>query len=226
MAGHTGPDWVTMPYRVVFDVSERLPQLAVGAVATVVLLVVIAIGLRNADLVLARWPVVLGLGAGLLGLTWLVGGLWAFALAVAVVTVVVVALELAGRPAEDDGSESYVPPTPRRQPYGFLGLLAGLGALVFAAGIGLPMIAAVDLQRKLADGQALVLEGPVMIEEGGKTECLVVDAERFCYSNSTSTPGWNRQRTILGGPFDTGDQVRLSIVGGQIVRIEVAETAT
>jgi hypothetical protein len=215
-----------MPYRVVFDVSERLPQLAVGVVATVVLLVVIAVGLRNADLVLARWPVVLGLGAGLLGLTWLVGNLWAYAIAVVVAAVVVVALELAGRPAEDDGSESYVPPPPRRQPPGLFGLMVGLFALVFAAGIGLPMIAAVDLQRKLLDGQATVVEGAVMIETGGKSECLVVDAERFCYSNTTSTPGWNRQRTILGGPFDTGDQVRLSVVGGQIVRIEVANTAT
>ena len=48
-----------MPYRGVFDVSERLPQLAVGVVATVVLLAIIAIGLLNADVVLARWPVVL-----------------------------------------------------------------------------------------------------------------------------------------------------------------------
>jgi hypothetical protein len=215
-----------MPYRVVFDVSERLPQLAVGAVATVVLIVVIAVGLRNADLVLARWPVVLGLGAGLLGSTWLIGGLWAYTLAVAVVAAVVVALELAGRPAEDDGSDSYEPPPPGRQPPGFIGLIVGLFALVLAAGIGLPMIAAFDLQRKLLDGQALVVEGPVMVEEHGKSECLVVDAERFCYSDGGNTPGWNRRRTIVGGPFDTGDQVRLSIVGGQIVRIEVASTET
>jgi hypothetical protein len=215
-----------MPYRVVFDVSERLPQLAVGVVATVVLLAIIAIGLLHADVVLARWPVVLGLGAGLLGLTWLIGNLWAYALAVAVVTAVIVALELAGRPAEDDGSDSYVPPPPRRQPPGLLGMMAGLGGLVFAAGIGLTMIGAFDLQRKLLAGQATVLEGPVMIETGGKTECLVVDAQRFCYSDTTSTPGWNRQRTLLGGPFDTGDEVRLSIVGGQIVRIEVATPQT
>ena len=215
-----------MPYRVVFDVSERLPQLAVGVVATVVLVIVIAVGLWNVDAVLGRWPVVLGLGAGLLGLTWLIGNLWAYALAVAVATAVIVALELAGRPAVDDGSESYVPPPPRRQPPGSIGLLVGLFALVFAAGIGLPMIAAFDLQRKLLAGQATVVEGPVMIEQGGKSECLVVDAQRFCYSNATSTPGWNRQRTILGGPFDTGDQVRLSIVGGQIVRLEVATPQT
>jgi hypothetical protein len=215
-----------MPYRVVFDVSERLPQLAVGVAATIVLLAIIAIGLLNADVVLARWPVVLGLGAGLLGLTWLIGNLWAYALAVAVVTTVIVALELAGRPAEDDGSESYVPPPPRRQPPGLMGMMAGLFALVFAAGIGLSMIGAFDLQRKLLAGQALVVEGPVMIEPGGKTECLVVDAQRFCYSDTHSTPGWNRQRTLLGGPFDTGDQVRLSIVNGQIVRIEVADTRT
>jgi hypothetical protein len=211
-------------YEVVFDVSERLPQLAVGAAATVVLLIVIAVGLRNPDLVLARWPVVLGLGAGLLGLTWLIGGLWAYTLAVGVVTVVIAALELAGRPAADDGSESYVPPPPRRQPPGSIGLMVGLFALVLAAGIGLPMIATIDLQRKLQNGQATVVEGPVMVEERGKSECLVVDAQRFCYSDGAVTPGWNRRRTILGGPFDTGDQVRLSVIGGQIVRIEVAHT--
>jgi hypothetical protein len=84
------------------------------------------------------------------------------------------------------------------------------------------MVGAIDLERRLMAGEATVVEGPVMIEAGGKQECLVVDAERFCYSNAGVQPGYNRVQTILGGPFTTGDQVRMSVIGDQIVRIEVA----
>ena len=84
------------------------------------------------------------------------------------------------------------------------------------------MFAAIGLERQLLAGEATIVEGPFVIESHVKSECLVVDAQRFCYSNATVQPGYNRVRTILGGPFDTGDQVRLSVIGDQIVRIEVA----
>jgi hypothetical protein len=208
-------------YTVVFDVSERLPQLALGvvAVALVLLLAVAAVSLRSG--LLPRWPLVLGIGAGVLAAQFLLGQLWAFALAVAVVAGVIIALELVGRPEDHDWQ--HVQPRPsRRMPYGQGGLLAGIVALAIAASLGLPMVGAVDLERRLMAGEATVVEGPVMIEAGGKQECLVVDAERFCYSNAGVQPGYNRVQTILGGPFTTGDQIRMSVIGDQIVRIEVA----
>ncbi len=212
-----------MTYEVVFDVSERLPQLGVGVVAAIVLVVVIAVGLWDSDVVVARWPLVLGIGAGLLVVVWLLGELWAFALAVVAGTAVVAALEWSNRPTvdEDDGSDHYQPRPPRRVQYGAGGMIVGLFALVLAAGTGLPMIAAFDLQRQLLDGQATVVEGPVMIEERGKSECLVIDAQRFCFSDGSIMPGYNRRQTILGGPFQAGDVVRLSVIAGQIVRVEV-----
>jgi hypothetical protein len=208
-------------YQVVFDVSERLPQLAVGVVAAIVLLVVIAAGLRDAEVVVAWWPLVLGLGAGLLAIEWLLGGLWVYALAVVTVTAVVAALEWATRPRADD-DDAYVPPPPRRMQSGAGGMVVGLFALVAAAGIGLPMVGAFELERRLLDGQATIVEGPVMIESRGKTDCLVVDAQRFCYPDAEIIPGFNRHQTIPGGALRTGDRVRLSVVAGEIVRIEVA----
>ena len=210
-----------MTYAVVFDVSERLPQLALGVIAAVlvVVLCVAAISLRGG--LLPRWPLVLGIGAGVLAAQFLLGQLWAFALAVAVVAGVVIALELAGRP-EDHDWQHVQPRLSRRMPYGQSGLLAGIFALAIAAVLGIPMVGALDLERRLMAGEASVVDGPVMIVAGGKQECLVVDAQRFCYSNAEVQPGWNRVQTVLGGPFGTGDQVRLSIIDDQIVRIEVA----
>ena len=210
-----------MTYTVVFDVSERLPQLALGVVAAalVVILAVAAVSLRGG--LLPRWPLVLGIGAGVLAAQFLLGQLWAFALAVAVVAGVVIALELAGRP-EDHDWQHVQPRLSRRMPYGQGGQLAGIFALAIAAFLGIPMVGALDLERRLAAGEATVVDGPVMIVAGGRQECLVVDAQRFCYSNAEVQPGWNRTQTVLGGPFATGDQVRLSIIDDQIVRIEVA----
>jgi hypothetical protein len=203
-------------YEVVFDVSERLPQLAVGVVAAVVLLVVIAGGLWSIDAVLACWLLVLGVGAGLLAIQGLLGHEWPYVLALGVAVAVIVALESAGRPEDDDR------PSARRMPHGAGGLGVGAVALVLAAVVGLPMIGAIDLERRLLDGYATVVEGPVTVEDRGESECVVVDAERFCYSDGIVQAGYNRRRTVLGAPFTTGDQVRLSIIGDQIVRIEVA----
>jgi hypothetical protein len=208
-------------YQVVFDVSERLPQLAMGVVATIILFVVIAVGLWDVDAVLARWPLVLGLGVGFLAAQWLIGQLWVYVLGILVVTVVVSIIEWSMR-RRDDEDDFDVPRPPRRTQPGSFGMVFGVFALVLASAIGLAAFAAIDLQMRLLDGQATVVEGRVVIEDHGKSECLVVDAQRFCYSDAAVTAGWNRRRTILGGPFDTGDQVRLSVISGQIVRIEVA----
>ncbi len=210
-----------MTYEVVFDVSERLPQLAVGVVASGALVVLILVGLVNTDALLKRWPILLGVGAAFAGLQFVLAHEWPFAIATAVGVGVIYALETAGLPdADPDWHE--VPGWSRRVPRGGGAVMAGTFGLIFAVFVGLPMYAAVGLERQLLAGEATVLEGPVMVEARPKEECLVVDAQRYCYSNAIVQPGYNRTRTILGGPFDTGDQVRLSVIGDQIVRIEVA----
>jgi hypothetical protein len=199
-----------MTYEVVFDIWQRLPQLAIGAVAAVALVVVIGLGLLwDIDDLIGRWRPVFGLGAACLCLEWLVVGEWPFALFEALVIGVMIVLARAPRSKADK-----LPPGSRR-------LIIGVFMLVFATGQGLPMIAAIDLERRLMDGQALVVEGPVTIEGFGKTECLSVAGQRFCYSEATVTPGYNRQRYLIGG-LQNGAQVRLSILDGMIVRLEVA----
>lgn len=209
-----------MTYAVVFDVSERLPQLVVGVAAAVILVFLILLGIVNTDRLLERWRIVLGVGAAFAGLQFLLAHTWAFAIATGVGAGVIYALESAGLPEADPNWHET--PYGRRVPRGGGAVIAGTFGLIYAVFVGLPMYAAVDLERQLLAGEATVVEGPVMIEAGGKQECLVVDARRFCYSNATVQPGYNRVRTILGGPFDTGDQVRLSVIDDQIVRIEVA----
>ena len=204
-----------MTYQVLFDVSQRLPQLAVGIVAMVGLVVVTVAGLFDVEILLGRWALVLGFGAACVGLEWLVTGEWPYILAGAIVIWVVVALDRAGGSATD---------RPGRTPPGAASLIAGVVLLILAVGQGLPMVAAIDLQRRLAAGEATIIEGPATVEDAGKEECLVVDGQRFCYSESTVSPGYNRRRYI-DGPLHTGLQLRLSVLDGLIVRLEVGSEA-
>jgi hypothetical protein len=67
----------------------------------------------------------------------------------------------------------------------------------------------------------LILEGTVTVESFVKTECLVVADQRFCYSDSGVSPGYNRRQYFIGA-LESGSQVRLSIIDDLIVRLEVA----
>jgi hypothetical protein len=209
-----------MTYEVLFDVSQRLPQLAIGIAASVALVGVIAFGLYDSDEALKRSPLVLLIGATCVGLQWLVVGEWPYLLGGAVVIMVIIGLELAGK---GTSGEDPIPPAKGRrigmQP-GAAIFMVGLFTLILAAFQGLPMVKAIDLDRRLLAGEATVIEGTVTVESFGKSECLSVDEERFCYSEATVTPGYNRQRYI-NGPLETGLHVRLSVIDDQIVRLEV-----
>ena len=199
-----------MTYEVVFDVWQRLPQLALGVVAALGLLVVIGAGLWNFDALVPRWPLVLGLGTTCLFLQWLIVGEWPYVVAGSVAIGIMVGLARAPRAPAD------------KLPVGSRRLIVGLFMLVIAAFQGLPMVAAIDLDRRLMDGEAQIVEGPVRFGPfGGKAECLNVDGQRFCYSEWIVTAGYNRPRYLIGALRD-GDQVRLSVIDGLIVRWEVA----
>jgi hypothetical protein len=77
----------------------------------------------------------------------------------------------------------------RRLPLG-IGLFGfGFFLLIFAAFQGLPMVAAIGLNQRLLDGQATIVEGTVTVQSfGSKSECLIVDEQQFCYSESIVSP--------------------------------------
>jgi hypothetical protein len=200
-----------MTYETVFDVSQRLPQLALGVVAAVALVMVLLAAFLDVDGALRRGRVVLGLGAILLAIQWFVVGEWPFVVALVVVTGVIVLLERAGDPDA---------PATRRWIPGAGPLLVGVFALILSTFQGLPMVAAIGLSNRLAAGDASVVEGPVTIKSFGKTECLTVETQRFCYSEAEVTPGYNRRQYLFGG-LATGSYVRLSVIDGLIVRLEV-----
>jgi hypothetical protein len=209
-----------MTYEVLFDVSQRLPQLAIGIAAAVALVGVIAFGLLDSDEALKRWPLILIIGATCVGLQWLVVGEWPFVLGGAVVIIVIIGLERAGEgmTGQDSTDPAARKPIGMRPGAAIFGV--GLFTLILAAFQGLPMVAAIDLDRRLLAGEAKVIEGTVTVKSFGKSECLSVAEQRFCYSESTVTPGYNRQRYI-NGPLETGFHVRLSVIDDQIVRLEV-----
>lgn len=53
-----------MPYRIIFNVADRVPDTALGATALLVFAGVGVAALWRLDAVLARWPLVLTAGAG------------------------------------------------------------------------------------------------------------------------------------------------------------------
>jgi hypothetical protein len=206
-----------MAYRVVFDVADRLPEIALGATALAVFAGVAVAALWRLDVLLARWPLVLTVGAGLYALEAVVNRpfeLWFGVFAVAI----------------GAASEIYnrrLPATERQKglPLGATGTMLGSALLAFAAFSGLPNIPAIWLSNQLAQGRADVVEGAVRIDfevGGGKNECISVAARRFCYSDWVLTPGFNRTRA-LGGPMQNGLPVRISSIGDTIVRVEAAE---
>jgi len=200
-----------MAYETVFDVSQRLPQLALGVAGAAVLIVVILVGLLDIDALLPWWRVVLGLAATLLIAQWLVVGAWPYALAVVVAMVV---LAVIARVIDDLPPESGA-----TLPRGSRRTIIATFMLVFVALQGLPMVKAIDLVRRENAGEAVVVEGPVRLESFGKTECMTVADRRTCYQESVISPGWNRMRYLVGGLHD-GQMVRLSFLDDLIVRVE------
>ena len=105
-----------MTYDVVFDMSQRLPQFAIGIVAAVVLAVVIAAGLWDSDAVPDWWALVLLIGGTCVGLQFLIAGEWPYLVAGAGVVAVVIALERAGPGMKSRRSLRTRLPGARRRP--------------------------------------------------------------------------------------------------------------
>ena len=204
-----------MTYQVVFDVADRVPLIALGAAAAVLALSVIAAGLWDIDVLLPAWPFLVGAAFGFVFLETAVdrstaGLLFLWPLALGTVA------EIGRRIFPDLDVE--------RLPRGGVATMFGTFTLVFAALSGLGTVGAIGLSQQLVAGQAEVLEGPLTDyygANGAKTECFTVEARRFCYSDFTVSPGFNRMHDF-GGPIEPGQFVRIAVIGDQIVRLEVA----
>ena len=204
-----------MQYELVFDVSDRIPEIALAAAALVALVFVLALGLWRFDDLLGAWPVLIVAALALVVArivlsrsTSEIFWLWPIGIATAG--------ELLRDRLPVFGS--------RRVPRGGLPVMFGLFSLLFVALSGLGVLPAIGLSQQLDAGAALVLEGQVtnfFDVSGGKNECFSVQARRFCYSDFAITPGFNRTRAY-GGPIQPGAVVRLAAIGDQIVRLEIA----
>ena len=115
---------MAVTYDVVFDVSQRIPQLGIGIVAAIALAIVIVVGLLDVDTLIVGWPIVFGLGAVLLVLQWLVVDAWPYAVAAAILVVVVV---LVGQ------SDAIKEAPPGKLPRGTRRTMMGTALLLLAA---------------------------------------------------------------------------------------------
>ncbi len=204
-----------MTYRVAFDVSQQIPEIAVGITAVLLLLAVIAVAMWT-FLQLGRTWRLIAVASLALGLTELVlGGSRSFLLPI-VIGLVGTGIE-AFRGVLDEDNEFTAPP-------GSIAVIACGIMLVLTAQTGTARYPAIELTSRFNSGQAEVFEGEVteFLEVPMKQECFTVEDRQFCYSDSSYVDGFNRTRAF-GGPLAPGLHVRVSAIGDTIVRLEIAK---
>lgn len=204
-----------MDYQLVFEVGERIPEIAFGVAALFALVVFIVIGLFAFDDLARVWALILGVALVLGVLEWAIDKTPADAPFLALPAIVGIFEFVRGR--DPDLADLKLPP-------GGMATMFGVFALVFVALNGVGRFGAIDLTNRLQAGAVERLEGQVtrfFEVAGGKNECWSLGERRFCYSDWTSTPGFNRTHS-LGGPIAPGTQIRVAVVGDTIVRLEVA----
>lgn len=203
-----------MTYRLVFDVAQQIPEIAVGVPAAVLLIGVIAAGLWAFDDLVNAWRLIavatFTLAATLLILAQTRSLL--FPVGFAVIAMIPDVLR--------DRVEAF---SQFKVPRGTVATVSCTFLLVLVAGTGLSKFGAIDLANRLNDGETDVLEGPVtqFYEVPMKNECFTVTDRRFCYSDTVGSPGFNRTRAY-GGPINPGLSVRVAAIGNTIVRLEIA----
>lgn len=215
-----------MAYHVVFDVSERFPEFYAGRLAFVAGIVVGAVALRC------------GFGAvpyKLSSLFFVASCLpWVFinqhntggtnglplTLLIAAFPVVFAGLAWTDRSLRVErlpsGGDRFVPARA-------IAPFAAAGMLLFTSLWGMPAWSAFDIEGRLASGDVTVLSGRVndYSSTNWTSECFTVQSHRFCYKDGGGT-GFH-QTALNGGPIREGLQVRVTSVGADIVRLEVAD---
>jgi len=204
-----------LTYRLVFDVAQRIPEIAVGVAAAILLVGVIAAGLWAFGDLIRRWRVIAfaSIAVALVEAILEQSRSALFPVGFAVIGVAVDVFR--------DRIEALAQwDVPRGAPTTMLCVFL----LLWTAGSGLGRFGAIDLANQLNRGQADVLEGEVtqFSEVALKSECFTVEGRRFCYADSVVSPGFSRTRTY-GGPINPGLAVRVSAIGDTIVRLEIAQ---
>ena len=209
-----------MTHIVAFDISEQFPDAAIGAVALVGAIAMLALSIRQDSRGFLRATSWLWLGTG--GVLWLVfdvhntglplgllvGGVGsglAFALAF-----------LAWRDVELTLRQSHIPARS-------LAPVAAVIALILVSLGGAQQFSAFDLAAKLSAGDVTVVTGRVQDAwgDGGGYECFTVGDHRYCYTDGPTSVGFH-QAAMNSGPIHNGVQVRVSSIGDVIVRLEIA----
>ena len=204
-----------MTYRLVFDIAQRIPEIAVGIAAAILLFGLIAAGLWAFGDLIPAWRVIA-----------------VVSIAVAVVEAILEqsrsALFPLGFAAIGVGVDVFRDriealaqwDVPRGAPT----TMVCVFLLLWTAGSGLGRFGAIDLANQLNRGRADVLEGQVtqFSEVALKGECFTVEGRRFCYADSVVSPGFSRTRAY-GGPINPGLSVRVAAIGDTIVRLEIAQ---
>jgi hypothetical protein len=217
-------------YHVVFDISERFPEAAIGVIALVAALTVLALALIPRTRRVARTTSWLWMaGAGLLwGAFQILNVGIPYGLLFSAPSVIAIALALYAAVSRNltatDGSRI----TARSA-----ALIVAPVLLLITALVGCQQLSAFDLAHRLATGDVTVVTGTVQDFTpsrqgwgGGPKgpECFTVSGHTYCYNIwtvSSETIGFH-WITDNGGPMRDGLQVRVSSIGDVIVRLESA----
>ncbi len=176
-----------MTYRLVFDVGQQVPEIAIGVAGAVVLIGVIGGGLLAFEATIKAWRTI-AVAAFVLALALLFleqSRSLLFPIGFAAIGTAIDLLR--------NRVEAFHQLT---SPRGTIATVACAFLLVLVAGVGLSKFGSIDLADRLNAGQAVVLEGPVtdFFEVPTKEECFSVQLHRFCYVDTVASPGFHRIR--------------------------------
>lgn len=211
-----------MTYHPVFQISERLPDVVIGAIAFTGAIAVLVLALRRdwrAALRATSW-FWLGAGAVLWALFDIhnIGGHMGFVVGVPPAVMAVALAILGWRDVEWDWNEGG-----RGRARSVAPIVAVVLLLLVALG-GSQQWSAFGLDSRLSAGDASVVTGTVRDTAGRSwlNECFTVSSQRYCYDDSPISVGFH-QTAANDGPIHDGLQVRVSSIGGVIVRLEILD---
>jgi hypothetical protein len=204
-----------MAYMTVFQVSDRLVEIPLGAVLLLAAGLAVVLMIRNRapetiSLASAVVLVVGGLGSGLL-LTHHTGdllplpffALWSFGWTFGIYT----------KRGLDDPRRALL-----RTRFVWVFRMAPVVLLLAVGATGTAELPALDLNNRLAAGDGTVRTGVVdkIVGKSGSYGCFWLSGQEYCYS--ANGVGYS---LTPGGPVAAGDSVRITWIGDTIVKVEV-----